>query len=298
MSQPIIKNSSLAGESKVLFIVGPTASGKSSLAMRVAREFDGEIICADSQTLRKDLDIGTAKPSIHDQAEIRHHMLDIIGPYDSFSVTNFQARAVKAIADIKNRNKLPIIVGGTGLYIDSLFYQYDLAENIENDTYKVQLQTKSVEDLQELIYQEGFELPVNSQNQRHLIGVLLRQNRSSENTTPMSGASIFGLLPDDDVLKERISHRVSRMFDNGFIEEVKQVIAAYGQPPEKLDAIGYPIVGQYLEQKIDLAAAKELFTRAHWQYARRQKSWFNRNKYIVWSGSSDEAYLKVEQLLK
>jgi tRNA dimethylallyltransferase len=294
MKPPEIQNL----ESKILFIVGPTASGKSSLAMEIARKHNGEIICADSQTLRRDLDIGTAKPSRQDQAEIPHHMLDVIGPYDNFSVTKFQSMTLGIIADIKKRNKLPIVVGGTGLYIDSLYFQYELEENAENNEHKAQLQTKSVEELQEFIVQEGYDLPENSQNKRHLIGVLLRKNRTIQNTTPLPGAQIFGLLPEDKVLKDRISHRVNQMFEEGFISEVKQVIAAYGRPPKKLDAIGYPIVGEYLDQIIDLDTAKELFNRAHWQYARRQKSWFNRNAYIVWSNTSDIAYTKIEQLLR
>jgi tRNA dimethylallyltransferase len=284
-------------ESKILFIVGPTASGKSSLAMEIARKHNGEIICADSQTLRRDLDIGTAKPSKQDQAEIPHHMLDVIGPYDNFSVTKFQSMALDIIADIKKRNKLPIIVGGTGLYIDSLYFQYELEENVENNEHKSQLQTKSAEELQEIIRQEGYDLPQNSQNKRHLIGVLLRKNRTIQNTMPLPNAHIFGLLPEYKVLKDRISRRVNEMFEVGFISEVKRVIATYGQPPKKLDAIGYPIVGEYLDQLIDLDTAKELFKRAHWQYARRQKSWFNRNKDIVWSNAPDVACIKIEQLL-
>jgi len=293
MSQSVIKNQS----SKIIFIVGPTASGKSSLAMEVARRHNGEIICADSQTLRKELDIGTAKPSKKDQMEIPHHMVDVIEPYADFSVTQFQAMAKKHIVDIQNRDKLPIVVGGTGLYIDSLFFDYDLDSHAENNEYKKTLQKKTVTELQALVKSNNFELPENSENPRHLIGVLLRQNLNRKNEVPIKNAHIFGLLPSDDEIKKRIISRADSMFAQGFVEEVRGIINKYGEPPSRLDAIGYPIAFKYIKNVITLDEMKELFTRGHWQYVRRQKSWFKRNEHIEWSTTSDEMIKIIEQVL-
>jgi len=282
---------------KLLFIVGPTASGKSAAAMKIARIYDGEIICADSQTLRKELDIGTAKPSKKDQIEIPHHMVDVIEPYADFSVTEFQAMAQKHIVDIQNRGKLPIVVGGTGLYIDSLFFDYDLDSHTENNEYKKILQKKTVTELQALVKSNNFELPENSENPRHLIGVLLRKNSNKKNEVPIKNARMFGLLPSDDELKRKIASRADSMFSQGFVDEVRDVIDKHGEPPSRLDAIGYPIALEYIKDVITFDEMRELFTRGHWQYVRRQKSWFKRNEHIEWSTTSDEMIKKIEQVL-
>ena len=113
----------------LVFIVGPTASGKSAFALKLAKAVDGEIICADSQTLRRDLNIGTAKPSLLDRKEVPHHLLDIIGPYESYSVAQFKEEAQKCIEDCRRRKKVPIIVGGSGLYVDAVFFDYQIADS-------------------------------------------------------------------------------------------------------------------------------------------------------------------------
>ncbi len=269
-------------DNMLLFIVGPTASGKSSLAMELARRFDGEIICVDSQTLRKRLDIGTAKPSVQEQQEIRHHLLDTIEPYERFSVVQFKELAESAIADIRRRGKVPIIAGGTGLYVDALYFDFNVSENSENSEYKTELELMSVAELQGIIKAKGYPMPINKNNPRHLIGVILRGGRQHNNTKPIQDALIFGLMPEDEVLKDRIAKRVDQMFADGLVDEVRDLINDYGEPPAKLDAIGYPIIARLINGGINEEEAKLLFVQAHWQYARRQKSWFKRNKNIVW----------------
>lgn len=269
--------------------MGPTASGKSNLAMNIAREINGEIVCADSQTLRRDLDIGTAKPSSQDRKEIPHHLLNVIGPYDRFSVNKFKSMATEKIHDIQNRGKIPIIVGGSGLYVDSLFFDFNLENELDNIEYKQKLEKMSVEKLRKIIVDSKYPMPKNKENPRHLIGVILRKGVVNENRTPVKGAKIYGILPDDEKLKKRINDRVDLMFKNGFIDEVEKVVKKYGQPPKNLDAIGYPIGSEYIDGDISLDEAEEKFKIAHWQYSRRQKSWFKRNPYIVWFDSSEQA---------
>lgn len=264
----------------VVFVVGATATGKSSVAMKAARQIGGEIICADSQTLRKSLDIGTAKPSKKEQNEIPHHLIDVIEPYDRFSVAEFKRQANKAIEGIIARGKVPIVVGGTGLYINALYFNFEF--EAEQDDLRKELESLSVKELQQKIERAGYNMPENSTNPRHLVGTLLRGGRSRSDTTPAPGAIIVGLKRTDDELKQRISDRVDKMFENGFLEEVKSVVTRYGPPPEKFDAIGYPIAYKCIQGELDESQAKTLFKRGDWQYARRQKMWFKRNENIVW----------------
>lgn len=279
-----------------LYVVGPTASGKSSLAMMVAQTFNGEIVCADSQTIRKDLNIGTAKPSQADQNAVRHHMLDIIEPFEDFSVAEFQKMAREAIKDIGQRKKLPIIVGGSGMYVDSLYFNYSL--NKQKSRYsRSDLEKMSISKLQIIIKDNNWIMPENSENPRHLIGLILRGGDvHNDRKIDASGKVIIGILPSDDTLKNRISERVEEMFENGFIEEVTKLLDVYDSFPDRLDAIGYPIAEKYIKGDITEEDAKALFKRGDWQYARKQKAWFKRNKNIKWFSDAKSAYGFVETL--
>lgn len=280
---------------RTLFLVGPTASGKSSLAMQLALALGGEIVSADSQTIRRGLDVGTAKPSKKDMTEVRHHLIDIIEPYDKFNVAEFQKLAKRTIADIQKKGKLPIVVGGTGLYVDSLFFDYSLER--QNADSGQELDKKSVSELQSIIEEHGYAMPKNRENPRHLIGTIKRKGKSSVDTWPISGALIYGIMLPDDILKERIKVRAEVMFKKGFLDEVKSIVSIYGKPADKIEAIGYPIGQRFFDGEISEEEAKELFSRAHWQYARRQKSWFKRNKYIKWFSDPSEAFKEIiEQL--
>jgi tRNA dimethylallyltransferase len=277
-------------ENLTIFIVGPTASGKSSVAMKLAKKIDGEIVCADSQTIRRDLNIGTAKPSKKDQAEVSHHMLDIIDPYEKFSVNQFKTTSEKIIVDIKKRGNTPIIVGGTGLYVDSLYYDFDISSQDKNPDYKNELESKTVAELQEIIHQKGYELPTNEQNPRHLIGVILRKGKTNINNKPVSGSIIYGINTENETLKKRIEDRIELMYKNCFVEEVERLLSKYGKPELKIDALGYPIIIDYLEGKISLEESIQKFAQGHWQYVRKQKAWFKRNKNIHWSDSPEQLF--------
>jgi tRNA dimethylallyltransferase len=272
-----------------IYIVGPTASGKTGLSLEIAQTLPTEIVCADSQTIRQDLDIGTAKPTQEERSFAPHHMLDIIGPYENYSVYDFQHQAKNIITDIHKRNKLAIIVGGTGLYIDSLYYDYQLSDRVINPDYHDELSGLSVELLQEMIIEQGIAMPPNDRNPRHLIGALLRSGINGQKGAPSERSIIVGINPGRDVVVDRINSRVESMFENGFIDEVRSVIEKYGQPPKVFDAIGYRIAARYLSDEITLDEAKELFKIADRQYAKRQMSWFNRNTNIHWFASPEEA---------
>lgn len=273
--------------STTLFIVGVTASGKSALAMDIARRHGGEIVCADSQTLRRSLTIGTAKPSIAERAVIPHHMLDVIGPYDTYSVAQFKRDADAIIDDIVARGKLPVIVGGSGMYIDALLYDYDVSGG--SAEYKLALSKLSVEKLQDIIGAKGYTMPANSQNPRHLAGVIARGGKSPTHHEPRPGAVIIGLAREEQYLKKRIADRITHMFQLGLVSETVQLLETYGLPPRRMDANAYPIVLRYLQGECTLNEAKDLCAQADWQYARKQKMWFKRNPHIHWFHDSTEA---------
>jgi tRNA dimethylallyltransferase len=231
----------------LIVIVGETGSGKSALALDLALKFNGEIICADSRTIYKGMDIGTAKPSVEDQALVPHHLLDIVTLDQKFSVADFKVLANKAINDIQSRGNLPILVGGTGLYIDSVIFDFQFSgTNSERD-------------------------PVNP---RHLA----QPNSNNRNLRP--NTLVFGLQPDRDQLKTRIKNRVDAMFEQGLKQEVTQLAQHYGWENEALKAVGYREFNA-IDQLMDSEIKQAIITHSL-QYAKRQRTWFKRNKSIHW----------------
>lgn len=177
----------------IVFIVGPTASGKTALAIELAREVGGEIIAADSRTIYKGMDIGTAKPSAAEQALIPHWGLDLVEPGESFSAADFKAYALQKIDEISARGHIPFIVGGTGLYVDAVLFDYQFGPAANRDL-RAQLETKSIEELQEYCKNNNIELPENSQNKRYLIRQIELQGQAkTRRFTPVDGAIVVGI---------------------------------------------------------------------------------------------------------
>jgi tRNA dimethylallyltransferase len=234
---------------KLLVIVGPTASGKSDLAMKLAKKLEGEIICADSRTVYKGLNIGTAKPSATDRVEVPHHILDIIEPDEDFNVADFKRLAEQAMEDIQARGKFPILVGGSGLYVDAVLFDYEFSE------------TNS---------------PKDDANPRHLDKNVPRRRSELRKDT-----LVIGLAVDKEELKARIEKRIEEMLAQGLIEEVRQIQAHY--PGSKaLLAPGYKAFSEHLAGRLSLEEAKALFIKNDYNLAKRQISWFKRNKKIHW----------------
>lgn len=283
---------------ELIAIVGPTASGKSELAMRVARKYNGEIICADSRTVYKGMNIGTAKPSKNDQEEVKHWGLDLVNPGVSFSAKRFKDYALGVIDDIKSRGKLPIIVGGTGLYIDSLIFDFNFRARPTEDI-RDSLEQKTVLELQAQILSSNYPMPENSQNKRHLIRAIETQGKSGTSRQEMlSGTVIVGIRPSSELLRERIQRRAETAFKTGLIEETKKLVTNYGEPAIRRTAgIAYLSCLDLINRKIDRAKAIELTTIAERQYAKRQLTWFRRNPYIHWNEDIESAERTVEKLL-
>ena len=283
----------------LVVIVGQTASGKSALALALAREFGGEIIAADSRTVYRGMDIGTAKPTAAERREVRHYGLDLADPDQLFSAYEFKQMAETAITDIASRNKLPIVVGGTGLYIDALIYDFQFRPKADPGLRR-SLETLPVAELQAEVRAAGLSLPRNERNPRHLIRLLETGQAAPRNSKLRPNTLLLGLRLGRDELRQRITARVEDMVAAGFIDEVRRVYERYGGGAPGLRAPGYqPFIG-YLQGRLSLDQAKQEFIRNDMDLAKRQLTWFKRNPSIHWlQGNSpmDEAAEHISSLL-
>jgi len=272
----------------LIVIVGQTASGKTALAIRLAKKFNGEVIAADSRTIYKELNIATAKPTLAEQDGTRHHLLDVITPDKAFSAADVKRQTIAAIAKISKAGKLPIMVGGTGLYIDTILYDFTFGELPDQNLRKT-LQKLSVEELQAMIKTKGLALPENSKNPRHLIRVIETGGVMSQPKRLRANTLVVGLVISQEQLKNKLVQRVDAMVNAGLIDEIKIVSEKYGWDAPGLQAPGYRAFRQYISGEISLAEAKEKFVQNDMQLAKRQRTWFKRNKSIHWVNKQDEA---------
>lgn len=280
----------------LIVIVGPTASGKTALAIELAKKYDGEIICADSRTVYKDMDIGTAKPTREERGEVAHWGLDLIEPGQRFTAADFKDYAVKKIADIRSRGKTPFLVGGTGLYIDAVVFDYHFGNDF-NPAARKGFELMTLEQLHDYCINNNIELPENDKNKRYVIRAIeqggLNSKRKSE---PIHSCYIVGITTDRELLRTRILNRAEQIFQNGVVDEAIKLSKKYGWDNEAMTGNIYPLVRLYLEEKKSLAEIKEKFTTLDRRLAKRQLTWFKRNKHIKWV-SLDEARLHIQSLL-
>ena len=280
----------------LIVIVGSTASGKTALALDIAEKFAGEIICADSRTIYKGMNIGTAKPTAEERARVPHHCIDLINPDEAFSAADFKQCALEAIQDIHRRGKVPILVGGTGLYVDAVLFDYQFGEQAD-PVLRAELSTKTVEELQECIRQYGYVMPENKQNKRYLVRVIERRGDAGGRSVFRQNTVVIGLGVDRDVLRTRITNRVDAMLQNGFIEECRELSAKF--PAESLGflAPGYKAFMPYMRGECTLEQARDVFVRGDVRLAKRQQTWFRRNESIQWVNDRSEAVELVTTFL-
>lgn len=275
------------GSLPLVVIVGETGSGKSALAMQIARENNGEIICADSRTVYKGMDIGTAKPSRADREAVPHHCLDLVRPDQSFTAADFKQCAAAAIDDISARGKLPIMVGGTGLYIDAVIYDFQFRPAAD-PTLRQQLSELGVEELQQKLRERSIPLPRNDRNPRHLIRALETNGRIAEKRPLRQNTLTFGLSVPREELAARISKRVEAMIAAGLEQEAKRLAETFGWDAPGLQTIGYKEWQPYFAGTQSLQATRELIIKNSLQYAKRQRTWFKRNNSIQWIDNRDK----------
>lgn len=266
----------------LIVIAGPTASGKTALAIELAKRYNGEIVCADSRTIYKGMDIGTAKPSLREQAEVEHHLLDIVDPGEKFTVAQFKNLANQSIANIKDRDKTPFLVGGTGLYIDSVILDYQFPNEID-EAERLRLGSLTIESLIAMYNKQRLELPENSKNKRHLINGLLRSTEiPSRKARPGDDIVVVGISTEMTLLRKRIEQRAYTMFEMGVVEEAQKLAQKYGWEIEAMKGNVYPLIRQYLQGEIDKQLLIEKTITRDYRLAKRQMTWFRRHDFIRW----------------
>ncbi len=275
--------------SPLVVIVGETASGKTALALELARRFNGEIIAADSRTMYKGMDIATAKPSAQDQAAVKHHLIDVSTPDKPLNVSDFKRLATAAIEDISARGKLPVLVGGTGLYVDAILYDFRF-NNAVDQALRDSLNTKPLADLQAMLNERGIALPENPLNKRHLIRKLETGGAVAGRGELRPNTLVLGLQLDRQELSSRIARRIDAMWQAGVVEEARRLKVGY--PNSDLDPFktpGYSALWQLLDGAITEAEAQAAFAQADRQLAKRQRTWFRKNKSIHWLANRDNS---------
>jgi len=285
---------------RLIVIVGPTASGKSALALELARHFGCEIISGDSMCVYQGMDIGTAKPSQAERQEIPHHLIDIREPGESFSVVDFQRLATSAIESINKRGKIPLLVGGTGLYVQALLEGYQF-----NPTPKTELRSDLELNISESVIPSLLHDKLNAvdpvaANRIHpndrkrilrALEVVTAERRSiscdkiSPDPTPLFDCIVFGLSLERQELYRRINDRVDRMLEAGLVAEVKALMRE-GMPADStaFQAIGYKEIAACLQGEYSLEEAIARVKQSSRRYAKRQLTWFRRMHYIHWIG--------------
>lgn len=267
---------------KLLAVVGPTAVGKTALGIELAKQFNGEIISGDSQQVYRQLDIGTAKATPEEQAEAVHHLIDVRNVDETYSVYDFVQEASAAISEIVSRGKLPIIVGGTGLYLQSLLEGYHLGGQVDQEkvlTYRKELELLSNDELFEKIAEQKIEIP--QINRRRAIRALelAKFGKDLENKETDYDAYLIGLNDDRQVLYDRINHRVDLMVENGVLDEAKWLYDNYREV-QAARAIGYKELFPYFSGEDSLENCVEKLKQNTRRFAKRQLTWF-RNRMAV-----------------
>ena len=237
----------------LIVIAGPTASGKTGLAIDLAKELDGEIVCADSRTVFKGMDIGTAKPTKKEQAIVPHWGLDLVEPNERFTAADFKKYALATIADIRAQGKTPLLVGGTGLYVDGIIFdfEYDAAYDA---SLREKLDGMSVDKLIMYCKNNSILLPKNERNKRHLVRAIEQKSiNTKRRDAPIENCIIVGIATNKRELNKRIEARGEQLFENGVVAEATMLGKKYGWESEAMTGNIYPIVQSYLKNRIDMA---------------------------------------------
>lgn len=299
---------------KVLVIVGPTASGKTALSIEIAKKIAGEIVSADSMQIYNDMTIGTAKPTKKEQQGIPHYLIDCVLPNEKYSVAQYKKQAEKCITEILGKGKFPIVVGGTGLYINSLIYGIEY-QNIETDLkYRKYLEEQAQKQGLDLLYKKAYQIDpeamkkISSRDKKRILRVLEIYHSTGKTKTQQEKESIkngvqfqykvFGLKMEREMLYNRINDRVDRMIQNGLIQEVEQLLEKYNSFPTAMQGLGYKEVVDYLKGNQTKDEMIEKIKKETRHYAKRQLTWFRKNKEITWLDVLDGIEYNQKKILE
>ena len=294
----------------LLVIAGPTASGKSDLALRVAEKFNGEIVSADSAQIYRFLDIGTAKPSKEEQERVKHHLIDIIDPNEQFTAADYQKEARAAINEINRNEKLPIICGGTGLYIKSLLENYKFSKEGRDEELRKELKIlaenkggaelhKKLEKVDKIsaekIHPNDINRMIRALEVYYKEGTPLSETNKSLIKEPNEYNLLFiALTMEREKLYHRINERTNLMLSEGLIDEVRSLLENYSPVAPGLQVIGYRQCVKYLNSEITYEELSELIKKETRNYAKRQYTWFRREKKILWIDCLTESKSLIE----
>lgn len=288
---------------KIIVIAGPTAVGKTKFAIELAKAFNGEIVSCDSMQLYKYMDIGSAKPTCEETAQIRHHLVDFADPKEEFSVAQYQKLAKEAIKDILKRNKLPVISGGTGLYLNSLIYDMDFSSAPQNPRYRKELEMLAESQGNHVLHRMLAEADseaaasIHPNNTKKIIRALERIHQGEgkikafkelNRETSDYDSILIGLTRNRQELYDRINKRVDELIERGLLEEVKNLLSM-GLTPQHISmkGIGYKEIMEYFLGKYDLAKAIDEVKKNTRHYAKKQLTWFRRYDKMKWYNISD-----------
>ena len=282
---------------KLLVIIGPTAVGKTNLSIEMAKQYNGEIISGDSMQIYRGMDIGTAKITKEEMQGIPHHLIDIKEPEENFSVAEFQLLVRAKINEIAKRGKLPIIVGGTGLYIQSVIYDYQFSDVPGDEAFRLELEGRVKQIGNDALYKElqavdpESAAQIHPNNVRrviraleifHLTGKTMQDYQRKQQPDLMYETALVGLTMDREKLYERINLRVDIMVKQGLLDEVKSLYNQGLRDCQSIQAIGYKEIYDYLDEKVTWDAAVEQLKQNSRRYAKRQLTWFRNKMNVKW----------------
>ena len=298
---------------KVVVICGPTASGKTSLSIELAKRINGEIISSDSMQIYKNMDIGTAKPTVNEMQGIKHYLLDFVEPNQRYSVAEFKNDAEKTIDEILAKGKTPIVVGGTGLYIDSLIYGIEYPSFELDEEYRKELEELVNKQGLEKLYEKAKEIDpqamekISPNDQKRILRVLeiyhatgktkTEQEKESRKNGVKYDYKVFAINMDREKLYERINKRVDIMIEKGLIAEVENLLKKYDKFPTAMQGLGYKEVVEYLQGKTTKEEMIEKIKQESRRYAKRQITWFKKNKQTIWIDGLDPKEKNLEIII-
>ena len=300
---------------KVIVIVGPTASGKTALSIELAKKINGEIVSCDSMQIYKDMDIGSAKPTQEEMQGIKHYLIDIVEPTERFSVAEYKKQAENAIEEILSKGKIPIVVGGTGLYADSLIYGIEYPQIEFDEKYREELEKQAETDqgLAEL-YNKAKKIDekaikkISENDKKRIIRILEIYHQTGKTKTELEIESrknevkydfkVFAINMDREILYDRINKRVDIMIDNGLIGEVENLLKKYNKFPTAMQGLGYKEVVQYLNNELTKEEMIDKIKQETRRYAKRQLTWFRKNKETIWIDGQDSLKNNIDFILK
>ncbi|KAA9025796.1 tRNA (adenosine(37)-N6)-dimethylallyltransferase MiaA [Niallia endozanthoxylica] len=287
----------MTAKCKLLCLIGPTAVGKTATSIKLAHAFNGEIISGDSMQIYKQMDIGTAKIKQAEMQGIPHYLIDIKHPTESFSAAEFQELVREKISEITSRGKLPIIVGGTGLYIQSVLFDYQFSEAPSNDEFRHSLEEQAEKkgnlflhdqlmkydpESAEKIHPNNVRRIIRALEIYHCTGKTMSEWQETQTPEPLYDAAVIGLTMEREKLYERINRRVDMMMQEGLLNEVKQLFQQGIRNCQSIQAIGYKELYEYLDGKVSLDEAVVNLKQNSRRYAKRQLTWFRNKMDVEW----------------